>query len=651
MGPTKIKRQLVLGSFSSDPTGFEGAIYFNTTENRIKIYTNGVWGNVTSDSSEINYITNGKAEIDTAGYATYADAAGASPVDGTDGSANITWTRTTSSPLRGTASFLFTKDAVNRRGEGSSYDFTIDSADTGAELDITMDYTVASGTYISGDIALFVYDVTNATFIPILVQNQDDSSLPATATGVSRPLTWRFTASDSTSYRLIWHTASTSALAYSLKFDNIRVGPKSFFNAPIVGPWESFTPTGSWTTNTSYTGKWRRVGDSMEIQIGLSLSGAPNAAILDVYGPSGYTVDTDKISSIVISARGVDSGVREYVLGGYYTGGFTFRVLQAETASGSGNVSDTVPFLWGASDNISVNVTIPISGWDSGAVMSTTQANDQTILITAGNSSGQTIATATETAVTNWTEEEDTHNSFNPTTGVFTAPSSGKYEVIFTSAFDANATGNRRALIVKNGSTPLAFEDVPGDIDAVGGAQAIWAGSLNANETLEFKVRHDSGGNLDINTDARRTRIIIKGLPNFTTFGTYSKREKVESHSTGVVAWPFSAGITGNVTSILVPPGTWDLSAYLGVRNSAALGGFPDVSFAISTVSATFGSQTDGHNQCFLNPVADAFFAFSGTIPSYEVTVNEPTTYYLIAISVVTTNFQLRGYKLKARRV
>ena len=48
--------------------------------------------------SGINYITNGTAEDDTTGWATYADAAGTKPVDGTGGSATITWTRNTTTP-------------------------------------------------------------------------------------------------------------------------------------------------------------------------------------------------------------------------------------------------------------------------------------------------------------------------------------------------------------------------------------------------------------------------------------------------------------------------------------------------------------------------------------------------------------------------
>lgn len=63
------------------------------------------------ETAPSNFISNPSPVKDTTGWATYADAAGTAPVDGTGGSPTVTWTRTTSSPLSETASFLFTKDA------------------------------------------------------------------------------------------------------------------------------------------------------------------------------------------------------------------------------------------------------------------------------------------------------------------------------------------------------------------------------------------------------------------------------------------------------------------------------------------------------------------------------------------------------------
>jgi hypothetical protein len=61
--------------------------------------------------------------------------------------------------------------------------------------------------------------------------------------------------------------------------------------------WTAFTPTGSWSTNTTYTGFWRRVGDTMEVRVRIALSGAPTSATLTVNCTNGNTIDTAKLLS------------------------------------------------------------------------------------------------------------------------------------------------------------------------------------------------------------------------------------------------------------------------------------------------------------------------------------------------------------------
>ena len=63
----------------------------------------------------------------------------------------------------------------------------------------------------------------------------------------------------------------------------------------IFTSWTDYTPTGSWSTNTTYTGKWRRVGDEMEIQVKVATTGTCTDAVLSVDIPSGYTIDANKL--------------------------------------------------------------------------------------------------------------------------------------------------------------------------------------------------------------------------------------------------------------------------------------------------------------------------------------------------------------------
>jgi hypothetical protein len=48
VGTAKITNALTLGNLSSDPTGSNGMIYYNTTSNTFKVYQNGAWRTITA---------------------------------------------------------------------------------------------------------------------------------------------------------------------------------------------------------------------------------------------------------------------------------------------------------------------------------------------------------------------------------------------------------------------------------------------------------------------------------------------------------------------------------------------------------------------------------------------------------------------------
>lgn len=169
---------------------------------------------------QTNYITNYGAETDTSGWVTFADAAATDPTDGTGGTPNITWTRTTSSPISGSASFLLTKDAANRQGEGVSYDFTIDSKYKAKLFNIVLRFN-SNVALNEGDLRIWIYNKDAGKLIQPTVYK-----LPATAGGETVEVTSTFqTTADDDDYRVIIYISSTSTTAWSIKFDDIIVGP------------------------------------------------------------------------------------------------------------------------------------------------------------------------------------------------------------------------------------------------------------------------------------------------------------------------------------------------------------------------------------------------------------------------------------------
>ncbi len=379
----------------STPSSGKVAVYAKTDK---KLYTkdsNGTESQVGSGSSgSINYIANADFENGSiTGWATYADAAGTTPVDGTAGSSTTTFASSTSSPPRGTYCGLLTKDAANRQGEGCSYVFTIANADVSRTLQITYD-SVASANLASGDVTVFVYDITNSTLI-----TPSANSVP---TGTSSQHSIAFNSSTSTSYRLIFHVATTNASAYTLKLDQISISP---IIRPVINGnsdmGNAYTPTSSWSANTTHTGKWARQGDMMRGQILLSLAGAPTSATLtSVTLPTGYVIDTTKLVNAVagVAIPGCYCTIKS--AGAVYTSSSVWYVdtttLKPTYDNGSGiatAITQAAPGTFANGDYIQIDFLVPIVGWSSGITLSSSAA----VIEYCYNTSGTTSAGGSDT--------------------------------------------------------------------------------------------------------------------------------------------------------------------------------------------------------------------------------------------------------------
>lgn len=457
----------------------------------------------------INYIDNPDAETDTTGWATYADAAGATPVDGTGGSPNVTWTRTTSSPLRGAASFLLTKDAANRQGEGVAAAFTIDSADQAKSLEVSFDYSPASGTFAggsdstTGDVNVYLYDVTNA-----LVIQPSSFKILGSVNGQFYKQACTFqTSSNSTSYRLILHVASTSASAYTVKFDNFLLGPQVLsFGAPVTD-WTSFTPTGTWSTNTTYTGRWRRVGDSMELFVTAALSGAPTGTFL-VNIPSGYSIDTTKLTNASVSGSST-LGLAGAEQSGIHLGQVAYASATQIRVQGDDDAdlwSATVPFTFGAGDFANIHFIVPIAGWGSSVLLSN-DTETRVVALSAGRiTSAQSIPNATFTNLIfntiTTSPSFSTHSTFDTTTGIYTFPVSGVYEVAGLCRMSSLTPGTGelilQAYINGGAADKILYEEAIQFATQCAQGKAIF--KVNAGDTAVLRVFQSNGASRDAGT-------------------------------------------------------------------------------------------------------------------------------------------------------
>lgn len=546
-------------------------------------------GSIIDNNGTPNLIKNGHAEINVTGWTVSKNTVAASRPDSgfVTSSTNITWTRNTTNPIDGQADFLYTKDAANRQGEQVYCGFTVSKKYRAKVLQIEVDYLVNSGTFSAGssssdsDIIVYIYDVTNSTFI----EPSSFKFLSNSSTIADKFVANFQTSATGSSYRILFHQATTSSSAFAVQFKDVRVSPCQYVYGTPISDWFSFTPTGSWTSNTTYTGMWRRVGDSMEIQAKATLSGAPNGVQLYFNMPTGYSIDGAKTFAnfgAVGSSTMQDAGVASYMGGVQLLGNLIYPYTTANPSSG---VLTTVPFTFGSGDAVTIDVRVPITGWSSSSQVSDGYDGRQ-IAAKIGKNLNQSIPNATVTKVTfnsGWSGSFDKTNSFDYTNNRFVCPSSGLYRVSGALSWGANASGIRTLEVYKNGSggTGILYSS-PGSSAAEVRSNGSILVDCKAGDYLEIYAYQDSGVALNISG--------LNGEPfNYIQFEKLSSPQTMSA--TEVVAAKYYGIPTGSIGSphqtITYPTKAFDThNAYSGGTYTIPVAGIYEV-YAYVEVAGT----------------------------------------------------------------
>ncbi len=596
---TTVQRDAIV----SPPTGLE---IYNTTTNKKNVYNGTAWADVGTGSGAggINYISqnngNPDFETDVTGWSTYDDAA-AAPVDGTGGTVTTTFTRTTSSPLRGLGSGLITKDAANRQGEGAAFSVDIDLADAAKVQAISFDYEIASGTYADGDLTIYMIEDRGGT--PAIVQPAGYSVINC-ATGIRCKHIAAFqTSSDSTKldYRFLIHVASTSASAFTFKIDNVVVGPQAIqYGAPLTD-WAPFTPvmTG-FGTITSAVGFYRRSGGDMEFKSVFTVdAGGASAAIATMDLPSGASIDTARSLGVKKDNFGTFTRLRSagvalpatsvgpWVLTND-TGTSASKVYLAVTVESFVYKPALANAFAAASEVFSIEGKVPVAGWSSTVQMS----NDTDTRVVALSVTGNPASASSTNPIIFPTVIYDTHGGYNASTGRYTAPVPGYYRIyggggiagsahtlyVYKNAVISNILGVLRATgewAPINGAISLSAGDI---IDIRPNATSDWDASsyvyverisgpsaIASNETITAMYNFDSA-----------TTVSTGAVANFDT-------RYIDSHS----AVTTGTGAPGSGWKFTAPASrVYNICAYL--LSGSAL--------ANSIVVYKNGSYTEGSN-------------------------------------------------------
>lgn len=351
----------------------------------------------------------------------YNGTAGEAPDGGFAAASYVSVSENTTTPLRGASSIRLSKSANDAQGEGlRSPVLTKEDADYVITL---LGDVLCSANYADGDLRFYVWDITNGQAIEFTPRELLANQMPA------RSL--QLPSSCETFYFCI-HVASTNALAYDVDFE-LGLGKTTTASGAVITDWEEFTPTGSWVSNTSYEGKYRRVGDSAEIVVTALVSGAPTATSLSINLPSGLAIDPNKLNTQNVTYGGLlgvgqvwdSSGAAWRAQVGYATQTSVFIGTSNGVSDTRLNIiSNTLPFTWASGDSVTVTFIVPIVGWSSNQTLSENDDGREVSIYANGSSDG--TITASVNNIDFNTTIKDTHSAWNGT--VFTAPVSDFYD-------------------------------------------------------------------------------------------------------------------------------------------------------------------------------------------------------------------------------
>lgn len=365
----------LLEKLSSDPTGTEARVYYNTTENKAKLYNGTSWGNLggSSGAGEINYVLS------------------PSSIDGWDEiGAGITASTTTTEsnfPRIGIDESAIFLGNDGGGTSGFSYCLQVGEADKNKKLKI--EWAQKVGTYTSGD---FTYRIVSDTASDCS-GTETDIVLHSTGTTGAADIPDQngvmydeFDADDSDYYEFFFERTGGSG-GNGIYVSGLTIGPGKLHSGAVVTAWQASSTPSTYTgfTVNTQTEWWRRVGDTIEVRgemTGVSAGGSPGE--MNITGaPEGLTFKTQSTTAFPVGTVLANNSSIQRAPGiiafnnsnGLY---FISTVDDQDvvgTTNSIWNASTNIPFTW-STDFLRYEYSVEIQEWQGSGVLNTiTQDN------------------------------------------------------------------------------------------------------------------------------------------------------------------------------------------------------------------------------------------------------------------------------------
>jgi hypothetical protein len=386
-------------------------------------------------------------------------------------------------------------------------------AHRGKVLRFSFDALLSGGTYVnstpttSSDLIIYFRDVTNGVWLEGSSKNIDlVSSVQNYMYEVQTP-------SDCSSMDIVIYRTTSAVTTNIVHFDNFEFSRREITRGSVVTDWTSFTPVlkASTTDPTLASnlihnnGKWRRIGDSMEIVISYyqeSASTGTNAGNGVYYYPlpSGYQIDTSKLPSTVNdSTISPHLGTGQFyssstLLRGFgyvryagFANGLSMHAMNETVSADVGNIHSTSIMALGNSKTLAYNIhaIVPVLGWSSNSNMSSDFGGR--VIAARIEKNGDQTAITTTVPLTSFTVAYDTTNSWDATNNKYVFPETGIYTIRGIGTFH-NVAGTNRSLYyrIDGGTFQLANEVISAGAGVFSCVPLETQVKVNAGQSIEF---------------------------------------------------------------------------------------------------------------------------------------------------------------------